>query len=68
MAKNEKREWIIWSIEHTAWWAPAERGYTKDRTEAGCYTYEQALAILRGANMGLDPEDPPSEAMVKIPS
>jgi hypothetical protein len=54
----------IWSIEHNAWWKPAERGYTKFRKKAGIYTFEKALEIVRGANIGL--KDEPNEAMVEV--
>ena len=40
----------IWSNEHKGWWAPNSRGYVVNRTQAGIYTYEQTLAIVKGAN------------------
>ena len=43
-------ECLIWSIEHTAWWALLRRGYTKDYQQAGRYTSEEAAQIVRDAN------------------
>ncbi len=53
--------WLIWSIEHNAWWAPNQHGYRTSREQAGRYTYEEALEIVRGANEFT--EDEPAEAM-----
>lgn len=55
--------YLIWSIEHDAWWKPASRGYTKKRSEAGQYTYEEAKKIVKNANIGL--KDIPNEAMIE---
>ncbi len=57
----EKR-WLIWSIEHGAWWMPNRNGYTTKRNRAGKYTYYEALAIVESANIGL--RDTPNEAMI----
>lgn len=40
----------IWSIEHGAWWAPNNKGYTTRASAAGLYTREDAEAICAGAN------------------
>jgi hypothetical protein len=45
-----EQEYLIWSIEHTAWWAPAELGYIEDLQRAGRYTKVQAARIVRQAN------------------
>jgi hypothetical protein len=41
---------LIWSIEHDAWWAPAERGYTQRIADAGMYTDDESAKILERAN------------------
>lgn len=41
---------LIWSFEHAAWWAPAERGYTQSVREAGQYTLERGAEIVEKAN------------------
>lgn len=56
-------KWLIWSIEHNAWWAPAERGYVENRDDAGVYSYERACEIVKNANRDLQR---PNEAMIKI--
>lgn len=56
--------WLIWSIEHRAWWRSNWGGYTEDRQEAGAYDYEEALKIVRGANGHRHRFDPPNEAMI----
>jgi len=45
------KRFVIWSIEHQAWWAPAERGYVETVADAGLYTRERAEAIVRDANI-----------------
>jgi hypothetical protein len=42
---------LIWSIEHQAWWGPARRGYTEDPHAAGRYSYQEAHDILAEANV-----------------
>ena len=42
---------VIWSIEHTAWWRPGEMGYTHALREAGRYTRKDAERIVRKANI-----------------
>jgi len=58
-----KNLWLIWSIEHNAWWCSNHNGYTKERSKAGAYTFKEALKIVAGANIGL--HDTPNEAMIK---
>lgn len=43
--------WLIWSIEHDAWWAPNRHGYTRDRILAGRYSQQEARAIVRDSNI-----------------
>jgi hypothetical protein len=42
---------LIWSMEHQAWWRPGERGYTPVLTEAGHFDYDEAARIVRHANL-----------------
>ena len=46
-----EKNWLIWSIEHNAWWMPNSMGYTSDRSKAGRYTFQDALAIVKDANI-----------------
>jgi hypothetical protein len=41
---------LIWSIEHDAWWRPGWMGYTRELAEAGRYTRAEAEAVLTRAN------------------
>lgn len=54
--------WHIWSIEHGMWWRKSHQGYTEIQDEAGVYTYEEALKIVKNANIRMD--DIPNEAMI----
>lgn len=60
---KEKAMYLIWSIEHTAWWRPHGTGYTPKRSEAGLYSFEEAEKIVESANIGL--HDTPNEAIIK---
>ena len=62
--KLMKRDFLIWSIEHNAWWKPLSRGYTEKREQAGRYTFQEACKIVKGANIML--KDVPNEAMIRI--
>lgn len=42
--------YLIWSIEHTAWWRPNANGYTASYSVAGRYTKEEAFRISARAN------------------
>jgi hypothetical protein len=44
-------EFVIWSIEHNAWWRPDECGYCEKVTDAGRYSRARATAIVRQANI-----------------
>ena len=46
----EEDVWLIWSIEHAAWWGPQERGYVPDPATAGRYSLKAARRICAGAN------------------
>ncbi len=58
-------EWLIWSNEHQGWWAKDERGYTKNKNEAGRYSFEKACRLVERANYHLTIQDEPNETMVK---
>lgn len=45
--------WLIWSIEHRAWWKPNACGYTKRIAKAGRYTALEAMNIVASANVGI---------------
>lgn len=59
-----KREWIIWSIEHNAWWKPRRNGYVIERVNAGRYTYDEAVKIVESGN--INKNNTPNEAMIKL--
>ena len=44
-------EWLIWSIEHQAWWAADSCGYTRNLQQAGRYSRDAALEIVRTSNL-----------------
>lgn len=60
--QKHAKEFLIWSEEHRGWWAPNERGYVNKREEAGRYSLDEALEIVRGANRMKN--DVPNEAIV----
>jgi hypothetical protein len=45
------RQFLIWSIEHDAWWKRGWLGYTRDVAEAGRYTEADADHIIARANL-----------------
>ena len=45
-------EYLIWSNEHTGWWAIAGWGYTKSLKSAGHFTRQFALETCRNAIPG----------------
>lgn len=56
--------YLIWSYEHDAWWAPFEHGYTRDLTQAGRYLHPRAYQICRNANAYDWPGGLPKEVMI----
>ena len=62
--REDPRNWIIWSIEHTGWWGKNGNGYLAMRADAGRYTFDEACRIVKGANIG--ERDEPNEAMIKL--
>lgn len=53
-----KQAWLIWSLEHDGFWRASGNGYTKDRDEAGRYSFEEACEIVRSANQYCPPNRP----------
>lgn len=47
---TQHEEWLIWSVEHSAWWRPNDKGYTPSWDMAGRYTKERACEICMKAN------------------
>ncbi len=60
--EDSRGKWLIWSMEHNAWWKPAGVGYTESRADAGRYSYEDALQIVKLANEYH--KEKPYEAMI----
>lgn len=66
---KEAKEWLIWSIEHDAWWAPDHKGYVERISNAGRYAYTEAMKIVHGANWEMrrnQDKVKPYEAMVHV--
>lgn len=38
--------YLIWAMDHDAWWAPNAAGYTQDITKAGRYTAKEVAEIV----------------------
>lgn len=45
------RLYVIWSIEHAAWWPKSRHGYVSTLGEAGHFTDAEAVAIVADANV-----------------
>lgn len=56
--------WNIWSVENGTWWMPNGCGYTCERTDAGVYTYEEALLIVEESNKAT--RNLPCDAMIPV--
>lgn len=66
---EERDEWLVWSVYHSGWWGPAERGYFSDLAKAGRYPREQAERICAyGGSKGWSADGQPSEVMVPVPA
>lgn len=57
-------EYLIWSIEHDGWWNYNSCGYTKCRSEAKRYSLEDAIKIVKDANIFLKDSESPKESIV----
>ena len=49
--RGRGRMFLIWSIEHDAWWRPHRVGYTRDLAAAGIYTDRASAEIIASANV-----------------
>jgi hypothetical protein len=49
---SDKREWLVWSEEHGAWWGGSGWLYVRSIQEADRYTLEDAQEIVRKGNLG----------------
>lgn len=45
--RGARGRWLVWSMEHRRFWGPNWNGYELKREDAGRYTFEEALAIVR---------------------
>jgi hypothetical protein len=43
--------YVIWSMEHQAWWRASRFGYVATLAEAGRFSREEAAAIVERANI-----------------
>ncbi len=46
--------WLIWSNKHDLWWMPHGTNYTPDIAQAGRYTFDQAVKIVKKSCTGWD--------------
>ena len=53
--------WVIWSMEHNAYWGHNRCGYVNGYARAGRYSFTEALEIVSTANVD---KDNPQEAMI----
>ena len=44
------RQYVIWSIEHQAWWPASRVGYVCTLAEAGRFSQAEATTIVAHAN------------------
>ena len=49
MDEPQDADWLIWSVEHSAWWMPARNGYTIRYSEAGRYSFKEGIQICKKA-------------------
>lgn len=56
---------LIWSIEHRAWWRPNHLGYTQHIEQAGMYSRDDAMAVVDGATFQWS-KTVPNELPVRI--
>ena len=40
------RKYLIWAVDHRAWWGPNHCGYVFDPADAGRYSGEEVAEIL----------------------
>lgn len=63
LAADPDDEYLIWSHEHSGWWAPGECGYTRAFQAAGVYSRAKALHICQQAGWTIT--DAPPEVPVR---
>lgn len=61
-----KKKFLIWSIEHQAWWSDRGADYAKDIDAADRYSMKEALDIVLDAHIGHHLDKPPKEAMIPL--
>jgi len=54
-------KYLIWSIEHNAWWMPNKCGYTTKLEQAGRYLISAALRICNESNGSWSQSNSPNE-------
>lgn len=57
---------FIFSHERNQFWKASQHGYTPNRSEAGQFTLEAALAIVRQANKMVQNDEKPEESIVPV--
>jgi hypothetical protein len=62
--KNNNGQWLIWCHERLMWWKPNRQGYCVLACDAGRYSFEEALEIVKQANYTKFNE--PEESMVPV--
>lgn len=50
-ADDDPGPYVIWSMEHNAWWRGSKIGYCDTLADAGWYARAEALAIVERANL-----------------
>ena len=43
--------YVVWSLEHQAWWKASRFGYAETLADAGRFSYAEAADIVRKANV-----------------
>lgn len=61
---TRKEQYLVWSNEHRAWWAPKRCGYTDDIHAAGRYGRAEAISIAGTARGGWERGNNPHEIAI----
>jgi len=59
-------KWVVWSHEHQGYWPFSRMGYVPRLVDAGQFTFEEAIAIVQQANLGMRGREP-EETMMPVP-
>ncbi len=59
-------KYLIYSVEHRAWWKKSKFGYTPLIHEAGLFSLEEATSICTNANFNLTDNTLKSRLKIKI--